>query len=186
MQFPGAVDWRFMLSPMTNRRFSVAVLIGVSLLCAAAVRAQTVRYVDGVFVTPRKGPPIALTAYAEANPHGILQMLKGSLEDAPYVDEVTSVLVSLPNWRPVAALITTKAAFRDELVEKRQLPISARQLNIYAFRVRIPELERRDRIDALLKSLRASYDNPGYAFLAVKSEGRAAQWFALRMSALEQ
>jgi hypothetical protein len=171
---------------MANRWLSSAVLIGVCLLSGAAVRAQSVRLIDGVFVTPRKGPPIALTAYAEANPRGILQMQKGTLEDAPYVDEVASVLVSLPNWRPVAAVITTKAAFRDELIEKRQLPISARQLNIYALRVRIHELERRDRIDALLKSLHASYDNPGYAFVVIKSEGRAAQWFALRMSPLER
>jgi hypothetical protein len=46
-------------------------------------------------------------------------------------------------------------------------------------------LERRDRVDALLKSLRASHDNPGYAFLIIRSEGRAAQWFALRMTPLE-
>src|SRR5688500_7088613 len=112
---------------MANRWLSGAVLIGVCLLFAAAGRAQSVKLIDGVFVTPRKGPPIALTAYAEANSRGILQMQKGTLEDAPYVDEVASVLVSLPNWRPVAAVITTKAALRDELIEKRQLPISARQ-----------------------------------------------------------
>jgi len=169
---------------MNQWRCGGAVL-GVCLAATMAVHGQTVKYMDGVFVSPRDRTPIALTAYAEATPRGILQMLRGSLEDAPYVDEVTSVLVSLPNWRPVAAFITTKAAFRDELTEKRQLPISARQLNIYAFRVRIPELERRDRIDALLKSLRASYDNPGYAFVVIKSEGRAAQWFALRLTSLE-
>jgi len=171
---------------MANQWLRGAVVFGLFLVATAGIGGQTVKYIDGVFVTPREGPPIALTAYAEANPRGILQMLKGSLEDAPYVDVVTSVVVSLPNWRPVAAVITTKAAFRDELVEKRQLPISARQLNIYALRVRIPELERRDRIDALLKSLRASYDNPGYAFVVIQSEGRAAQWFAFRMSPLEQ
>jgi len=161
------------------------VVLVVFLAAAVVVQGQTVKYIDGVFVTPRDGTPIALTAYAEVTQNGILQMVKGSLEDAPYVGEVTSVRVSLPNWRPVAAFIATKAAFRDALVEKRQLPISARQLNIYAFSVRVPELERRDRIVALLNSSRASYDNPGYAFVVIRSEGRAAQWFALRLTALE-
>jgi hypothetical protein len=170
---------------MANQWLRGTMVFGLFVIATAAVGGQTVKYIDGVFVTPRQGQPIALTAYAEANPRGILQLLKGSLEDAPYVEEVASVLVSLPNWRPVGAVITTKSAFRDELVEKRRLPISARQLNIYAFRVRIPELERRDRIDALLKSLRASHDNPGYAFLVISSEGRAAQWLAFRMTRLE-
>src|SRR5687767_13424805 len=107
------------------------VVLGLVVAATAAVQGQTVKYIDGVFVAPRDGTPIALTAYAEATPNGILQMLNGSLEDAPFVAEVTSVRVSLPNWRPVAAFVATKSAFRDALVEKRQLPITARQLNIY-------------------------------------------------------
>lgn len=133
--------------------------------------AQTVRYIDGVFVAPRGGSPIELIAYAEARSTGVLHMQHGSLEDAPLIHEIVSVLTSMPHWRPQGVSVTTEKAFQDERAERRTLAFAVNQLNVYALGVRIVDLEKRETIDRLLRAVAASGDNPGYAFIHMESSG---------------
>jgi hypothetical protein len=147
--------------------------------------AQVVRYIDGLFVAPRGGSPIELIAYAETLSTGILRMQHGTLEDAPLIHEVVSVLASLPNWRPQSVTITTEEAFRDDRAERRSLVFAVNKLNVYALGLRISDLERRDKIDALLKSVRASAVNPGYAFIGMAADGYV-RFYPMRLSSLEK
>jgi len=156
---------------MANQWRPGAVVFGLFLAATGAVGGQTIQYIDGVFVAPRGGAPIELIAYAEANSRGIFKMQHGSLEDAPLVHELVSVLVSVPHWQPRNPVVTTNEAFREEQAERRELRIAVNKLNVYAIGVRIADLESRDKINSLLKSVRASYDNPGYAFIVIEAEG---------------
>lgn len=159
----------------------------VPLVVAAGVAAhtQTVRYIDGVFVAPRGGSPIELIAYAEALSTGVLRMQRGTLEDAPLVHELVSVLASIPNWRPKSVTISTAEAFRDERAERRGLVFAVSKLNVYALGLRIADLETRAKIDSLLKSVRASYDNPGYAFIGMEADGYI-RYYPMRLTPMER
>jgi hypothetical protein len=148
-------------------------------------RAQTVRYIDGVFVAPRGGAPIELIAYAEARSTGMLNMQRGTLEDAPLVHELVSVLTSIPNWRPQSVTVSTEEIFRDERAERRALVFAVNKLNVYALGLRISDLERREKIESLLKSVRASYDNPGYAFIGMQSDGYV-RYYPIRLTPMER
>ena len=163
-----------------------AVVFGLLLVATPSVSTQTVKYIDGVFVAPRESAPIELIAYAEANSRGILKMQHGTLEDAPLVHELVSVLVSVPHWIAREALVTTAHAFREEQAERRTLRIAINRLNVYALGVRIADLERRDKIASLLNSVRASYDNPGYAFVVIESDGGYQRFFPMRLTPLEK
>jgi hypothetical protein len=163
----------------------VSVLTLVIGLGTLAVEAQTVRYIDGVFVAPRGGSPIELIAYAEARSTGVLRMQRGSLEDAPFIHELVSVLASMPNWRPQSVTVSTEEVFRDERAERRRLVFAVNKLNVYAFGMRIVDLERRDEINSLLKSVRASAVNPGYAFIGMEADGYI-RYYAMRLSPLER
>ena len=160
----------------------------VALVAVAGLRgdAQVVRYIDGVFIALRSGSPIELIAYAEARSTGVLAMQRGSLEDAPVVHELVSVLTSIPNWRPRSVTIATPDIFRDERAERRGVVFAVQKLNVYALGLRISDLERRDKIDSLLKSVRASYDNPGYAFIGMESEGINTRYYPMRLTPLEK
>jgi len=171
---------------MGNRWLRGAVAFGVILVATSAVTAQTVKYIDGVFVAPRGGTPMELIAYAEANSRGIFKMQHGSLEDAPLVQEVVSVLISLPHWQPRNPIVTTLEAFREEQAERRDLRIAINKLNVYAIGVRIADLESRGKINELLKSVGASYDNPGYAFIVIEAEGGYQRLFPIRLTPLEK
>jgi hypothetical protein len=171
---------------MANQWLRGAMVLGLCLAATAAVGGQTIKYIDGVFVAPRGGTPIELIAYAEANARGILKMQYGTLEDAPLVHELVSVLVSLPHWQPRNPIVTTSEAFREEQAERRELRIAVNKLNVYAIGVRIADLERRDKIESLLKSVRASYDNPGYAFIVIEADGGYQKLFPLRLTPLEK
>jgi hypothetical protein len=148
--------------------------------------AQVVRYVDGVFVALRSGPPIELMAYAEVRSSGVLVMARGELEDAPFVSELVSVLASLPTWRPRSVTIATNEIFRDERAERRSVVFAVQKLNVYALGLRISDLERRDKIEQLLKAVRASYDNPGYAFIGMESSGINTRYYPMRLTPLEK
>jgi hypothetical protein len=150
-------------------------------LCGLSATAQTVRYIDGVFVAPRGGAPIELIAYAEARSTGVLQMQRGTLEDAPLIHEVVSVLTSIPHWRPRAVSVTTEKIFRDEQAEQRTLSFAVNQLNVYALGVRIVDLEKRTTIDRLLRAVDASANNPGYAFIHMESSGYI-RYYPMRLS----
>ena len=158
-----------------------------ALLAAAGVGgdAQTIRYIDGVFIAPRGGSPIELIAYAEALSTGVLRMQHGTLEDAPLVHEIVSVLASLPNWRPKSVTVSTAEAFRDERAERRGLVFAVSKLNVYALGLRIVDLEQRKKVDSLLKSVRASYDNPGYAFIGMESDGYV-RYYPMRLTPMER
>jgi hypothetical protein len=148
--------------------------------------AQVVRYIDGVFVAPRDGgAPIELIAYAEAFTNGVLAMQHGTLEDAPLVHEVARVMISVPNWRPTAMFVATSTLFRDERAERRTLSFAARRLNVYAVELRIVDLERREKIESLLKSVRASADAPGYAFVVIASDTHV-KYFPIRLTPFER
>jgi hypothetical protein len=165
---------------------SVALLAaGLLTLSGLAGDAQTIRYLDGVFIAPRGGQPIELIAYAETLSTGILKMQHGDLEDAPLVHELVSVLASLPNWRPQSVTVSTTHIFRDERAERRGLVFSVAKLNVYALGLRIVDLERREKIDALLKSVRATYDNPGYAFIGMAADGYV-RYYPMRLTPMER
>jgi hypothetical protein len=160
----------------------IAALAAMVLLATLRGEAQAVRYIDGVFVAARDASaPIELIAYAEAFTNGVLRMQYGTLEDAPLVHEIAGAMVSVPHWKPVAVFIATTALFKDERAERRNLVFAVQQRNVYAVAMRIVDLERRSKIDSLLKSVRASQDSPGYAFIAIAS-GSHVKYFPMRLT----
>ena len=162
----------------------VAVL-AIASLSATVIEAQSVRYIDGVFVAATgDSAPIELIAYAEALTTGVLRMQHGSLDDAPLVNEITAVMVSVPNWRVVGAFIGTAELFRDERAERRRLAFALQPRNVYAVAMRIVDLERRDKIEQLLTSVRASYDVPGYAFVVIGSDSHI-KYYPIRLTPME-
>ena len=164
----------------------LVVVVAVAVLSSVIVNGQAVRYIDGVFVAMRgDSAPTELIAYAEALTTGVLRMQHGTLEDAPLVHEISGVMVSVPNWRVVGAFVGTTDLFQDERAERRRLAFAVRPRNVYAVAVRIVDLERRDKIDQLLKSVRASYDNPGFAFVVIGSDSHI-KYFPIRLTAMEQ
>jgi len=112
-------------------------------------------------------------------------MTTGTLEDAPTVHEITRILCSLPLWKPAGILITTERIFREDRVEQRQLAFAVRKLNVYALELRVVDLERRAKIDSLLKTVRASHDAPGYAFVVLTS-GDYRRYYPIRLTAGER
>jgi hypothetical protein len=167
---------------MQRAAFGLAALLSAA---SIAVEAQTIRYIDGVFIAPRGGAPIELIAYAEALSTGVLRMQHGTLEDAPLVHEIVSVLASLPNWRPKSVTVSTAEVFRDERAERRGLVFAVSKLNVYALGLRVADLEQREKINSLLKSVRASYDNPGYAFIGMESDGYV-RYYPMRLTPMER
>jgi hypothetical protein len=156
----------------------------LALLAGGRVTAQTVRYVDGLFINDGK-ESIELIAWAELTSRGQLRMSRGSLEDAPAIHEIRRILCSVPLWRPVGAFVTSDALFHEERSERRNMSIAVNKLNVYAMEVRIADLERRDRIDSLLKAVRATPDTPGYAFI-VLSGGDYQRFYPIRLSPAER
>jgi hypothetical protein len=148
----------------------------------AAARGQ-VRYIDGLFLAS-KGGVVELIAYAEEMNRGTLRMQHGSLEDAPVVHELTRLMASIPLWPPVGVIVASAAIFHDDRAERRRLAISGQKVNVYAVEVRVADLERREKIESLLKSVKASYDSPGYAFIILAS-GDYRRYYPIRLTARE-
>jgi hypothetical protein len=121
---------------MTRRE--LAGLLPLVLL-PRAVAAQS-RYVDGVFVHDGERP-IELLAYAERGNSGQLRLIAASFDDVPTLSRIDRVLCSEPLWKPTGVWPSTMAAFEDDRAERRQLRFGARQLNIYAMELRIPDVE---------------------------------------------
>ena len=164
---------------------ALLVLVGLTVPGTGTVHAQVVRYLDGIWVAPKgASAPIELIAYAESLSTGILRMQYGSLDDAPLVHEMSGVMISVPNWKPIGVFIGTTDLFRDDRAERRRLPIAAQQRNVYAVSLRIADLERRERIESLLTSVRASANAPGYAFIAIASEEHV-KYYPVRLTPLE-
>jgi hypothetical protein len=164
----------------------IAVVAAGLALAGTGGSAQVVRYIDGVFIAPNDGDaPLELIAYAETLSNGLLRMQHGTLDDAPLVHEIRGAMVSVPNWRPAAVFVGTSELFKDERAERRRLPFATQPRNVYAVALRIADLERRDRIDSLLKSVRASPDTPGYAFIAIASDTHV-KYFPMRLTPLDR
>ena len=156
--------------------------VAALLTTAGALNAQVVRYIDGVFIAPKNASaPIELIAYAEALSTGILRMQQGTLEDAPLVHEISGAMVSVPNWRPIGAIVGTTELFRDERAERRRLAFASRPRNVYAVALRIVDLERRETIEQLLTAVQASQDRPGYAFIIIGSDAHV-KYYPMRLT----
>ena len=139
-------------------------------LSQAALVAQQRGYQPGVFVGTQDGP-IELTAYAEAVTNGQLRMAKGSLENVPTLSDVQRVLCNLPNWEPGAIFVATREMFRDERAERREVRFALRRLNISALELRVEDLERKDRLADLVRSVGASDTSPAYVFIVMTTNG---------------
>lgn len=164
-------------------RFVVTAIAAASV--ASIPTGAQVRYIDGLWLRTAEGVR-ELIVYAEIRSGGRLRMAQGDLEDAPTVHEVQGILASQPNWKPAAVIVTTTSLFTDESAERRNLPVATRMRNVYAAEVRVRDLERRDRIDALLRSVRASYDAPGYAFLVMYTDGAGLRYYPFRLTPAER
>jgi hypothetical protein len=165
---------------------AVGVLAAAVVMSAHVLGAQAIRYIDGIFIAPKGATvPVELIAYAEALSTGVLRMQHGSLEDAPLVHEISGAFVSLPNWKPLGAFIGTTELFRDDRAERRRLSFAIQPRNVYAVALRIVDLESREKIESLLKAVRASADTPGYAFVVVASEAHV-KYYPMRLTPLER
>jgi hypothetical protein len=148
------------------RRLVIALFVAAA---AVALGAQR-RYVDGVFIHAN-GEPIELLTYADRIASGQLRLSAGSFEDVPVVPAVHRILCSLPNWRPVTVWATTRAIFRDELAERRQLPFGIRKLNVYAVEMRVAAVEEPAGVLRLLEGLGATEEDPGLLLITLESGG---------------
>jgi hypothetical protein len=167
---------------MKRQALTVALSVALSISVSSSGGAQSVRYIDGVFVAPMGEPaPVELIAYAERMRSGVLRMQHGTLEDAPVVHEISGAFVSVPGWQPAAVLVATLELFRDELAERRNVPFATHPRNVYAVAIRIADFERRDRIDELLRAVKASQHNPGFAFIVIASENHV-KYFPVRLT----
>jgi len=139
-------------------------------LAPTALVAQQSGYLPGVFIGTLEGP-IELTAYAEVVTNGQLRMAKGSLENVPTLSDVQRVLCNLPNWEPGAIFVATQEIFKDERAERREVRFALRRLNISALELRVEDIERKDRLAELVRSVRASATSPAYVFIVMTTNG---------------
>ena len=160
-------------------------IVAVSVLPAIVSANAQVRYVNGLFVGSAAGVS-ELIAYAEPRSNGSLRMVSGDLDDVPVIHEISRILSSQPLWAPIGVIVATSEVFRDERAERRQIRIALRQLNVYTYEVRTSDLERREKIDALLKAVRASYDAPGYAFVILAMDGLGPRYYPIRLTPAER
>jgi hypothetical protein len=127
-------------------------------------------YVQGIFVGSSNGP-IELTAYAELANNGQLRMAKGDIANVPILRDVQRVLVNLPHWDPGAIFVATQEIFRNERAERRDVRFALRRLNITAHELRVEDLERRDRLADLVRSVGGSEKTPAYVFVLMATNG---------------
>jgi hypothetical protein len=127
-------------------------------------------YVHGLFVGTQNGP-VELTAYAEVVTNGQLRMAKGSFENVPTLSDVQRVLCNLPNWEPGAIFVATQEIFRNERAERREVRFALRRLNISALELRVEDVERKDRLGDLARSVGASEQSPAYVFIVMTTNG---------------
>ena len=155
------------------------------LLCAALTALallQTPRYVPGMYVSTPQGP-IELITYAEGTSGGKLVLTNGSFEDVPTIipGKHVRVLAAVPLWPPVGVLIATEDLFKTEKAEQRWLVFGMRKLNISSLEMRISDLESPNTVARLMKAVRATDDNPAYAFIIVGSQG-LRRYYPIRLS----
>ena len=139
-------------------------------LAPTALVAQQSGYMPGVFVGTQHGP-IELSAYAEVVTNGQLRMARGSFENVPTLSDVQRILCNLPNWQPGAIFVATQEIFRDERAERREVPFALRRLNVSALELRVEDIERKDRLAELVRSVGASEKSPAYVFIVMATNG---------------
>jgi hypothetical protein len=137
-------------------------------LLPRAVAAQS-RYVNGVFVHNGERP-IELLAYAERGYSGQLRLIAASFDDVPTLSRIDRVLCSEPLWKLTGVWASTMAAFEDDRAERRQLRFGARQLNIYAMELRIPDVENVEAVTGLARRVRATTANPLLLFVTMRAD----------------
>lgn len=150
---------------------ALAISLAVAwLLDPGALVARQVGYAHGVFVGTEHGP-VELTAYAEPATNGQLRMAKGSFENVPTFADVQRILCNVANWEPSAIFVATQEIFQDERAERREVRFALRRLNISALELRVEDLERQDRLTALIQRVGASEKSPAYVFVVMTTNG---------------
>jgi hypothetical protein len=137
---------------------------------SGALAAGQGGYVHGVFVGTPAGP-IELTAYAEATTTGQLRMAKGDIGNVPTLPDPQRILCNLPNWQPGGIVIASHEIFNDERAERREVPFATRRLNMSALEVRVEDIERKDRLAELVRSVKGSKTSPVYVFVIMATNG---------------
>jgi len=151
------------------RRLAMSLAVAWMLAPGAPAAGQG-GYLHGVFVGTPDGP-IELTAYAEAAATGQLRMAKGSIGNVPTLSDAQRILCNLPNWHPGGIVIATQEIFSDERAERREVPFATRRLNVSALEVRVEDIERKDRLTDLVRSVGASDTSPAYVFIVMATNG---------------
>ena len=164
------------------RQLSRLALTTVAALLVRTAAAEAQReYVNGLFLNTPQGI-VELIAYAEPRSAGQLQMVQGDLEDAPTVHEVRAILSSLQFWTPVGVVVTTTHAFSDDRAERRVITIVRTQLNVFTTGVRASDLERREKIESVLRAVGASPDRPGYGFVIMTVDKGHFRYYPFRLT----
>jgi hypothetical protein len=81
------------------------------------------------------------------------------------------VLCSLPGWKPGAVWASTRAIFRNEYAERRQLSFAVRQISVYTVELRVADVETPEKAARLIRAVRATADNPAYVFVTLHNHG---------------
>jgi hypothetical protein len=98
-------------------------------------------------------------------------MAKGSLENVPTLSDAQRLLCNLPNWEPQAIFVATQHIFRDDRAERREVRFALRRLNISALELRVEDIERKDRLAELVRSVGGSEESPAYVFVVMTTNG---------------
>lgn len=151
-------------------RVSAALAIAV---CLAPIARAQPRYIDGVFVNTPSGP-VELIAYAEPNFTGRLHLSNGAMDDVPTLAAGCRVLVSIPGWKMVGAIVASEAIFDNPMAERRDLRWAVRTINIYAVDIMFRELDDPAFVTRMLKQVKASEERAGLVFVAVSNGGMRA------------
>jgi hypothetical protein len=155
-----------------NGRASVVLVAVVLLLLTPPARGEQRQTIRGLFIGTLASRA-ELTVYAEPTHGRRLQVTKGSLRDVPTITPSAALRIfcNMPNWQPAAVVVGTAAVLREDNAETRTLPFASRMVNVFALELRVADLEQPARVAELLKSVRASGDNPGYVFVVMFSSG---------------
>lgn len=171
------------------RLVSVELAVAVLLLARPETAAQTA-LASGLFYVTREAGEVELVAYAERAGAGLLRMQRGTIEDLPVIHELVGLRASVPSWRPTAVDVTTLDAFRAERYNRsewRSLAMAFKPLSVFASLVRVVDLERRDSIVGLLRSVRASSENPGFALVAMTmTSGANVRYYPIRLTPIDK
>ena len=73
------------------------------------------------------------------------------------------------HWQPGAIFVATQEIFKDESAERREVQFAVRRLNVSALEGR--DIEQRDRLAELIRSVGASEKSPAYVFIVMTMNG---------------